>query len=66
MNQPTIDEYWEQIGKLADKADNFLAATNLPMPPEFHLKQLKVGLKEISDALKLIYQDVTGINPWED
>jgi hypothetical protein len=58
------NEYSEQIGQLADKADNYLAATNLPMSAEFHLGQLKVGLKEISDTLKAVYEGITGIKPW--
>lgn len=61
---PDPDEYQDQIGRLADKADNYLAATNLAMPAEFHLKQLKAGLKEISDSLKAIYEGLTGSRPW--
>lgn len=55
-----------EIGKVADTIDNLLAATNLPMPPKFHLEQLKDGLAKISAKLKLIFVDASGTNPWVD
>jgi hypothetical protein len=60
----TPDERTERIGELADRLDNLLAATNLPMSPEFHLRQVKVGLEEISKELKAIYKDAAGVDPW--
>ena len=55
----------EKIGRLADKVDSLIAATEIPMTPEFHLKNLVVELKRVSTELKEIYQSVTGKNPWE-
>lgn len=61
-------EWWqtnmEEVGRLADEVDNYLAATNLPMPAAFHLEQLKAGLKGMSAKLKEIYTAVSGENPW--
>lgn len=56
----------EKIGELADRLDNLLAATNLPLSPEFHLRQVKVGLEEISKELKAIYKEITGESPWDE
>lgn len=56
----------EEIGRLADTADNYIAATSLPLPASFHVEQLKAGLKDISARLKQIYVNVTGENPWEE
>lgn len=60
-----VTECIDRIGELADRLDNLLAATNLPLPPEFHLSQVKVGLGEISNELKAIYKEITGESPWE-
>lgn len=56
----------DEIGELADKADNLIAATNIPLRPEMHVSCLKDGLKEISEALKQYYIEQTGENPWAD
>lgn len=55
----------EMIGKLADKADNLIGASKLPLPLKVHLDQLVLGLEEISKELKKIYAKQTGENPWE-
>lgn len=55
----------EEIGRLSDTVDNYIAATNLPMPPKFHLEQLKDVLKKVSAKLKEIYVNASGYNPWE-
>ena len=59
------DDDIEEIGKLADTIDNLSGAMNLPMPPAFHLKQLKESLPEVSAKLKSIVVRVSGMNPWE-
>ena len=51
------DKLKEEIGVLADKADNFLAASNcLPLPAETHLTQLKSCLEDISKRLHELSQ----------
>lgn len=60
-----VTEYQDRIGRLADKIDNYLVAISLPMTPEFHLKQLKIELEEVSKELKAIYKEITGESPWE-
>lgn len=56
----------ERIGQLADQVDNLIAATEIPMPPAFHLNNLVVELKKISAELKAIYRSVDGNDPWAD
>jgi hypothetical protein len=52
METMTKTELIEEIGVLADKADNFLAAAEvLPLPAEVHLEQLKNCLRDISKRL---------------
>lgn len=56
----------DRIGKLADQVDNLIAATEIPMPPIFHLKNLVVELNKVSVELKDIYYSITGENPWKE
>lgn len=56
----------DEIGRLADKVDSYIAAAKLPMPAKFHLEQLMAGLGEVSSKLKEIYTALSGANPWED
>lgn len=56
----------EEIGELADKADNHVAASKLPMPAAIHVGCLVGGLEEIRDKLREYYVQQTGENPWED
>jgi hypothetical protein len=64
MRQIT-DEQLEQIGLLADKANNFTGAAQLPLPPKMHVEQLSIGMADIRDELRGLYQAITGDNPWE-
>lgn len=45
----------EAIGKLADKADNFWHAAQLPVSHVIHAKSLTEGMKEIRDELRALY-----------
>lgn len=38
----------------------------IPMPAEFHVKQMKHKLKEVSDRLKRIYVEEEDENPWSE
>lgn len=57
----TSDEFGEQI----DRIDNLLGALEIPMPAEFHVKQMKSELKDLSVTLKKIYVEENDDNPWE-
>lgn len=55
-----------EIGELKDIVDNLLGALEIPMPAEFHVKQMKSELKDISDKLKSIYIEMEDNNPWAE
>ncbi len=56
----------EQIGQLVDELDNIHGATQLAMPPKFHLQQLQRALPELSAKLKALVVEISGENPWSD
>jgi hypothetical protein len=62
--QPSEEEL-EQLGQLVDRLDNLRAGLNLPMPPTFHVSQMKPILEEVSAELKTIVIGLAGTNPWE-
>ncbi len=60
------DDQIEQLGLLADEIDNLHGATQLAMPPTFHLKQLQRALPELSAKIKALVIEISGDNPWSD
>ncbi len=56
----------ERLGQLIDKADNYLAAATLPLPPRMHVEGLTTGLREIRAELLAIYLAAGGENEWKD
>lgn len=46
------------IGELKDTVDNLLGALEIPMPAEFHAKQMKSELKSISYKLRSVYVEM--------
>ena len=64
MNKQQL-EAMETIGQQADTLENLLAATTIPMPPEFHLKMLRQSIPDVIELLKKSVVTVTGENPWD-
>lgn len=59
-------EQLEELGTLADQANNLAAASQLPLPPAMHVEQLRNGLVSIDQALRHLYIEISGENPWDD
>lgn len=56
----------DEFAEVVDTIDNLLGALELPMPAEFHVKQMKHELKEVSEKLKQIYVEEEDENPWSE
>lgn len=56
----------DTIGRLSDKADNLVHAARLPLTPQTHVECLSGGMAEIRDALRELYLEASGNNPWEE
>lgn len=61
-----VDDIGAAIGELADRADNFVAGAELPFPLAIHKQALRDGMVSLRDALRAIYKDIAGDNPWDD
>lgn len=60
------DDQIERLGLLADELDNLSGATQLAMPPAFHLKQLQRAMPELSAKIKALVVEISGENPWQE
>lgn len=58
-------ENLEKLGQLKDEIDNLTAALSLPMPDNFHIKQLKFALPELAGKIKNIYINEGGTDEWQ-
>lgn len=54
----------EQIGLLADRADNLAGASQLAVRAEIHIEGMRSGLESIARDLKALVVALTGENPW--
>jgi len=54
----------EKLGRLIDQIDNFKHALNIPVPADIHVKGFKESMPEWVEALKQIFIEETGENPW--
>lgn len=59
------EELIEQLGKLADKADNFYHASRLPMPDRVHRQALTEAMIDIRNELRDIVREYSEDDPWE-
>lgn len=59
------DEANEELGQCIDTLDNLAHALALPMPPAFHVEQMKSVLPELVGQMKAAYSKVAGSNPRE-
>jgi hypothetical protein len=64
MSQET-HESMEMLGMQADELDNLIQCLEFPLPNTTHVRQLKLALPKIRDALRKVYVVETGDNPWE-
>ncbi len=53
------DELKEQLGLLADKCENLVAAGVLRLPAQIHIHGLTEGLKDIASELREIIKQET-------
>lgn len=59
------DDQLEDIGRLADIADNYRAASGMHLPAEMHIECLRTGMAAISEQLKSIYVSLAEADPWK-
>ncbi len=54
-------EQLDRIGRLADKADNYLSTSLLTiLSPTTHVDGLTVGMREIRDEAQALYRELGG------
>lgn len=58
------EQLLEQLGKLVDKAENYVAATKLPTTSKTHLQGLTHGMVELRDDIKKLYFAAGGEDVW--
>ena len=67
-NMRITHEQLDAIGKVVDSLDNIIEASNLPatgpMPAEFHVRQMREALLDLSRQLKDAIIQISGGNPW--
>ena len=64
-NTMVTEQQEDALGEDIERLDNLAHALLLPMPADFHVKQLKESLPETVRAFKKHYAEAFGWNPWE-
>lgn len=59
-------EHLEELAELAEQAGNLIAASRLPMRAFIHVEGMRGGLESIEAALRRLYVEISGENPWGD
>jgi hypothetical protein len=57
-------ELLDQLGALADRADNYWHASQLKVGENVHRAQLAAGMLNLRNELRTIYSSIAGENPW--
>lgn len=57
MNEDQLD----RLGRLIDKAENYLAASTLKVSAAIHVEGLKSGLEEIRDEARALWMELGGV-----
>lgn len=60
MKRVVSDEQLDRIGRLADKADNYLSALTIPLSASFHVTGLSAGMQEIKAEAQALYRELGG------
>lgn len=64
-NEIVTEQQEDALGQDIERLDNLAHALLLPMPPDFHVKQLKESLPKVVAEFKKHYAAAFGWNPWE-
>ena len=59
------EDQLEDLGRIADMADNYRAAAGMQLPASMHIECLRTGMAAISEQIKGIYVEASGANPWQ-
>lgn len=59
------EEQIEQIGQLAETADNLVAASKLRLPTAMIAEQSIIGLRGLVKELRALVVTLSGEDPWE-
>lgn len=59
-------EQLEELAELAEQAGNLIAASRLRVSPAIHIEGMRGGLESIEAALRKLYVEISGENPWDD
>jgi len=59
------EDQLEDLGRIADMADNYHAAAGMQLPASMHIECLRTGMAAISEQIKKIYVEASGANPWK-
>jgi len=59
-------EQLDELGRIADQANNLAAASQLPVKAEIHIEGMRSGLEDIDKALRKLYIEISGDNPWAE
>lgn len=60
-----MSEAIENIGEMVDTIDNLIAATSLPMTPQFHLENLIENLRDLREKARETYIALGGDDEWK-